>query len=866
MLGIALAGCNSNNKKESNTTETGLEKYTGTWVEPGTGLAIDIRTDQVIAYRYTRETCSLEESLGSLAEAEVELTSIRAGTTDNSFSFLSKGETELDRIYLNAQALPTACENAPDPEVFDPEFVFQHAWHLFNDYYPFFSERNVDWQQLYNTLRPQVTANTTQQELFNIMAGMLSPIEGDGHVFLSVETDELEDGGSPASIEGWNLNAIPLANLLGIDEEDAFAIFPQLVTENLEDFYSDTEFSHSDDGEAPLSWGILEGNIGYLQINEMDISVDNDDETDIETQQALTIIRSQIEPVITDLANTNGMIIDIRFNGGGSDAFSLAIANYFTDERTLAYSRENYNNGNPSQRQSVYLEPNDGINYTKPVTLITGPNTGSAAEIFTLAMTALPNVNHIGEATEGILSDVLDIELTEGWVLGLSYQIYYAVNEQVYEAIGIPPQTDVPVTSLTSLSFGAAPAVYQALNDFGVDLSISQSEFDEQLSNIMEETALVGFSAAWIDDDTVMSTTVAGFADIDEERLVTTDTPFNLGSVSKTFIGTSTMQMFERELIAPDTSLSDLAMPFTVDSPFNNSPSNKGGDITITHLATHTSGIQDLDTSYGCGYYLEANQASLFALFDEAFEDCPQPVETNQSNFLASLLNQSGTLYDEDHFLNIAPGEEHHYTNVGAALASEMLATAAGTGFEQWTEDNIFSPLGMNNTHWFNARYSDDDVMPAQRYLLLDGEPTALPEFALATWSDGGLKSSATDLARYLLSIVRGGELDGQRILNADSVNTMLSPATDEPILEGHQGIFWTNDDFIFGHNGSDPGTVSEIRYDQYNNMGFTLMYNFDDNLEELEGDAAEAFSGQLNLLNHLVYRRGLSLKTEANP
>jgi CubicO group peptidase (beta-lactamase class C family) len=859
MLSLSLVGCSGDDKKNPTVPpESPLAKYTGAWIEPGSGLAINIKADEVLAYRYTRATCSLIENFDSLSEADNQLTAVQAGATDNNFSFLPSGEVELDRIYLDAQNLPAACENAPDPEGFDAEFVFQHIWHNFNDYYPFFTVRNVDWQQQWDTFRPQINSSTTQSQLFALVAEMLRPLD-DGHVFLVAITDEIEAGFSPQSIKGWQANAIAAAKVFGVDEDDAFAGFPKLITDNLENYYSSSDFSSSDDGQAPLSWGILDGNIGYLQINSMDIEAD----PEIETQQQLTIIRVQMEQVLNDLVDTSSMIIDIRFNEGGSDAFSLAIAGYFTEERVLAYSRENYNNNISTPRQLVYIEPNDGTSYTKPITLITGPNTESAAEIFTLAMKELPNVTQIGESTAGNLSDILEVDIMDGWKLGLSYQVYYAADEQVYEYVGILPQTEVPVTSFTGeFFFGALPAVHQALTDFGVDLTINQSEFNEQLLDIMEATGLVGFSAAWIDDQTILETTVAGFADIDEERPITINTPFNLGSVSKTFIGTSAMQMFERELITPDTSLSDLSMPFMVDSPYGN-----GGEITITQLATHTSGIQDGDATYGCSYYIEADQSSLFALFDDDFEVCPQPLETNQSAFLASLLSQSGELYREDHFLDVELGEEYNYSNVGAALASEMLATASGTDFEQWTEDNIFTPLGMENTHWFNSRYSDQDTTPARRYLLLGGEPTVIPEFSLATWSDGGLKSTATDLARYLLGIVRGGELNGQRILNADSVDAMLSTVIDEPVIEGHQGVFWTNDGFMFGHNGGDPGTNSDMRYDQYHEVGFTLMYNFDDSLDELEDDedAEDEFSSQMDLLSHLVYRRGLSLKEEAS-
>ncbi len=859
VLSVSLVGCGSDNDKKDppTTEEPSLSRFQGEWVEPGSGLALDIQNDNATAYRYTRETCSVINRFDTLEEAEEVITARRAGGNESQFSFVTEGDSEFGRVELIAQDLPSACDNAPDPEVFDPEFVFEHIWHAFNDYYAFFELRNVDWQQQRSLFRPQVTAATTQQELFDILDEMLAPID-DGHVFLSVATDELEDGFSPAESNGWSRTSMALAQEEDIDEDVAEGSLVELFNRSVANFYGgEGEFTTNfDDEELPIFWGVLEGNVGYLQINSMEIESEDED-SPLSAEEQLLIIHDQMGTVLEGLVDTNALIVDVRFNGGGSDEYSLAIANYFADQRRLAYSKENYNIGNPTPQKLFYIEPySEGIHYSNPITLITGPDTASAAEIFTLAMMALPQVTHVGEATEGIFSDILSIELMDGWTLGLSSQTYYAPDGQVYESVGVPPTDNVPVTSLTGLSeFGALPAIHEALEGLGVDLNITQAEFDAEVADIMEETGMPGFSAAWIDDAQLLDAAVAGYADVDGERLVTLDTPFNLGSVSKTFVGTSATQMLEQNLITLDTSLSDISMPFMVDSPYI-----EGNDITLAHLATHSSGIQDGEISYNCGYYIEGDQSSFFAQFDDDFEDCPEPVETNQSNFLSSLLSQSGELYDDDHFLDVTPGQGYYYTNVGAALAAEMLAVASGTSFEDWTENNIFSPLGMNNTHWFNARYSDTDTAPARRYAVVDGERIALPEFALATWSDGGLKSTSTDLANYLLAIVRRGELNGQRILNQESVDFLLSAVSDVPNSEGQQGMFWTNDNLMFGHNGGDPGTTSIMRYDKHNNLGVAVMFNFTPD-EDDDSDEADEINDQLNRLFHLTYRRGLSVK-----
>ena len=856
-IGLSACGGNSkNNKKTPARDTTALSSYQGTWLQEGAGLSINISGDHLTAYNYTRNTCSIISRFNNipLDEASKVLTTINAGEDGTGFSFLFAGDIEDNRQVFSATTLSDTCNNAPDPNVFNPEFIFEHTWHTFNDYYPFFQRRVVNWQNQWDTLRPQIHAQTTQEELAEILADLLSPID-DGHVSLFINTSELQTAYFPATLRGWDIHAKAYDNEADIGIDTAYQHIQLSSLTNIARYYGESAISYAGDNELPVAWGILTGNVGYMNILEMDVDVEDDKVLSI--NEKIDIIHQQFTTILDDLSDTQALIIDLRFNPGGSDVFSLAIASYFADQRRVVFSKENYNINNPTAKKSVFITPNNKANYTKPITLITGPNTASAAETFTLAMKSLPHVKHIGEASAGILSDVLTISLMNGWNLGLSYQTYYAPDNTVYEATGITPENTVPVTSFAGIQqIGAQPAIEKALTDFGVERSLSDEDFTRAVDDIMSTTKVPGFSVAWINDSRVIGTQAFGFAD-QQQRLVTSETPFTVGSISKTLIGTAAMQMIEQNIITQDTTLGDVGIPLSIDSPVFDAQA-----ITLKQLATHTSGIIDNEITYGCGYYINANNDSLFAQFNEQYSDCPSPVETNQRLFLNSLLSNSGALYQEQHFMLRPDDKRYIYTNTGSALAAEMLSAAAGIDFENWTETAIFTPLGMTHTHWFSDRFSQQDIAPATRYILLDDEAMALPEYHLATWSDGGLKTSASDLARYLLTIVRKGELDGERILSVKSVDTMLNINIDEPTIEG-QRLFWTNDGFIMGHNGGDPGTYALMFYDQYNKLGLVMMLNLTDELND-EGEI-DAFYQQLSNLNHLVYRRGLSLIKDTN-
>ena len=74
----------------------------------------------------------------------------------------------------------------------DPETNFEQLWTTFHHRYPFFALRNVDWTLQYETYRPKVTRETSDDELFDIFSHMLAPLN-DGHVELTARAGGTND-------------------------------------------------------------------------------------------------------------------------------------------------------------------------------------------------------------------------------------------------------------------------------------------------------------------------------------------------------------------------------------------------------------------------------------------------------------------------------------------------------------------------------------------------------------------------------------------------------------------------------------------------------------------------------------------------
>ncbi len=199
---------------------------------------------------------------------------------------------------------------------------------------------------------------------------------------------------------------------------------------------------------GPLSWAAEDwfawgwiGQIGYLSITSMDeLSGSGDERDDVRAAEAA------MDRVLSSLAGSRGMVVDIRANEGGWDAVSLAIAERFAGPETLAWSKQRRSGPGHDDLgpwEDSWVRAAGPGAYSEPVVLLTSGGTFSAAETFALAMGGRDRVTLLGEPSSGHFSDMVDGELPGGWEFTFSGERYRAPDGQVYEARGVP--VDVPV-------------------------------------------------------------------------------------------------------------------------------------------------------------------------------------------------------------------------------------------------------------------------------------------------------------------------------------------------------------------------------------------------------------------------------------
>lgn len=344
-----------------------------------------------------------------------------------------------------------------------------------------------------------------------------------------------------------------------------------------------------------------------------------------------------------------------------------------------------------------------------------------------------------------------------------------------------------------------------------------------RLAALQQQSSLPGFALAVVSDAGVLYQHGFGHADLQAKRAYTHETLQNVGSVSKTVIGVAIVKAIELGYFGLDTEI-DSILPFKVRNPHG------AGAITVRHLVTHTSSIVDDEEVYAHAYYMLPSAGSASPLYRQFERDFTQPGRRDLSlgGFLKAYLSPGGHSYKSSNFAKAAPGAAYHYSNIGAALAAYLVEVKSGQSFEAFTRRHIFVPLQMHSTGW-----RPDPARAKRLALVYNRRHQAYPRYALITYPDGGLTTSAADLARFLAAMVQGYK-GGENVLSKAGFTLLFDPqfAPDalpagSPPGEPNSGVFWRiRRNGQVGHTGSDPGITAFMFIDPPSGTGRLLMTN----------------------------------------
>ncbi len=249
---------------------------------------------------------------------------------------------------------------------------------------------------------------------------------------------------------------------------------------------------------------------------------------------------------------------------------------------------------------------------------------------------------------------------------------------------------------------------------------------------LLEETGASAISVAFMANGEIMWAEGFGLADKESSVVTDTDTIFGIGSASKIIATVAVMILADRGLVDIDKPVTEYIPGFYMQSP-------EYSEITVKMLLNHSSGFPG--TEY---------KGSLTRFPDSSYLE----------EVMETLKNSR---------LQHNPGEMNIYCNDGFTLIEKIVANVTGNSYASFIADEIFYPLGMNQT------LIPSVVLPEGSYAkgYNPGEEKSKPFEFINTLGSGGVYSTPMDLCRFLTVFATEGSADGVSLLSRNAVEQM---------------------------------------------------------------------------------------------
>ena len=375
--------------------------------------------------------------------------------------------------------------------------------------------------------------------------------------------------------------------------------------------------------------------------------------------------------------------------------------------------------------------------------------------------------------------------------LNLSFSGYSQDSSQV--AIDSIPLEGILVDSVTMRLGNGENEDSNALDDPNSWNSTEmEAFFDGLMGGHLEANHIAGATISIVRDGKVFFAKGYGHVNKKSKEPVDPDKSlFYIGSVSKLITWTALMQLEEKGKINLEedvnTYLKDFSIPKTFEKP-----------ITPWNLLTHTTGFEDIGRIF-------AHSADEVIPLGEYMKDrIPKRV--------------------------MAPGEYSAYSNYGASLAGYLVQEISGETFDDYVDKNIFQPLGMKNSTFRQPQPENLKPNVSQGYSYQNGRFVLGDAEFVHPAPAGVMVSSATDMARFMITHLQNGIIDTTRILEGNTASNM------------HKRQFWHDDQVngmclgfyemnqrgyrIIGHGGDTEFFHSQLALIPEEQTGIFISFN----------------------------------------
>jgi CubicO group peptidase (beta-lactamase class C family) len=296
-----------------------------------------------------------------------------------------------------------------------------------------------------------------------------------------------------------------------------------------------------------------------------------------------------------------------------------------------------------------------------------------------------------------------------------------------------------------------------------------------RLQELVENQTIPGAVALVARHGKVATLEAAGWRDVEAKKPMTTDSIFQIMSMTKNFTGVAIMMLVEEGKLELRRPVSDYLPEFRNQVVEERLPNGNttlhppAQPPTVAQLMSHTSGLAGDP--------------------DGELADNPRTMRVP--------LAEAVRFYGRQH-LQFEPGTRWRYSNMGIATLGRIIEVVSGEDYVHFVESRLLTPLGMKDTFFFPPDSKKDRIALVYKHSsgklvrsgdeILAGDAAKYRAGAKYPAPEFGLYSTAPDLFNFYEMLLEGGTYKDHRYLSRQSIDTMTRVFTPDVSPSGWLG------------------------------------------------------------------------------
>lgn len=322
------------------------------------------------------------------------------------------------------------------------------------------------------------------------------------------------------------------------------------------------------------------------------------------------------------------------------------------------------------------------------------------------------------------------------------------------------------------------------------------SQLESNITAVLKKYKVTGFQLTLNHADSRLWKMNFGLSSQSPDALVNDDSLFRIGSISKTVTAVAVMQLVEQGKISLNTPVQTIIPEVAISNPWEEKT-----PITILHLLEHTAGFDD-------NHFKEFVVSGKDMSTKDALDYHPH---TRVARY--------------------EPGQFMSYANVDPTLLAYMIEKLSGMRFEDYVEQNIFAPLGMNDSSYFLSDRVKRHI--ATGYVNANDKLIATEYEFIKDRASGAIHSNAADISKFQQMLInKGGYLD-KHLLKQSTIERMTITESTLAAKAGFQDGYskylitqHSTSDKWLGHSGEMIGFLSAMWHSTSRGVGYVFFTN----------------------------------------